>query len=104
MTLCCSNCFHDSAIIRTIGLNHTNDRCGYCKKENAFTINPKDLSRFFEPFLGIVVESEKGELLSDILQNTFNIFNEKIHNTKNYNLVFFFIKQKCLYFIKIEAK
>lgn len=63
-------------------------------KKNAFTINPKDLSRFFEPFLGIVVESEKGELLSDILQNTFNIFNEKTHNTKKLQLSFFLHKTK----------
>ncbi|MGX1960243.1 RES domain-containing protein [Serratia proteamaculans] len=82
MTLCCAGCFHDSAIIQLIGLEHTNNRCGHCRADNAFTINPERLSQFFEPFLGIVIEDVNGTFLSDILQDIFNIFSDNVINTK----------------------
>lgn len=82
MTLCCAGCFNDAAIIQFIGLEHTNNRCGYCRADNAFTIEPQKLSSFFEPFLGIMKEDENGDFLSDIIQNIFKIFNDKIGNQK----------------------
>ncbi|HFF9490160.1 RES family NAD+ phosphorylase [Serratia marcescens] len=78
MPSCCSECFHDIEIVEFIVKDHLNGRCGHCKKENAFTINPEALSHFFEPFLGLVTEKEDGRLLSEVLNDLFNIFSSKV--------------------------
>ena len=83
MANCCTNCFHDIAIVEFICSNHSNGRCGHCRTDNTQTIQPEELSQFFEPFLGLVEEDEHGETLSTILQNLFNIFNSNVLNPQN---------------------
>ncbi|TCZ23282.1 RES family NAD+ phosphorylase [Pantoea agglomerans] len=80
MPLCCTDCFHDKEIAIFIGNSIQTGRCGYCKKNNAFVIEPVNLSQFFEPFIGLVKEDEDGLELSEILDNLFFIFNESIRN------------------------
>lgn len=78
MRSCCAECFNDIEIIEFIGNKHQNGRCDHCRKENAFIIDPIKLSRFFEPFLGLVQEEDNGQILSEILNDLFEIFNVQV--------------------------
>ncbi|WP_082001718.1 RES domain-containing protein [Rahnella aquatilis] len=80
MPSCCSECFHDKEILEFIGKAHHSGRCGHCRKENVFIIEPKDLSHFFEPFLGLVTEVTDGLPLSAILNELFYIFNNDVRS------------------------
>lgn len=80
MPSCCTECFHDTEITQFIGNLHRNGRCGHCRKENAFIIDPQKLSQLFEPFLGLVQEDENGKALSEILNEIFYIFNKNVRS------------------------
>ncbi|GKW17921.1 hypothetical protein PEC301937_38700 [Pectobacterium carotovorum subsp. carotovorum] len=80
MPLCCTECFHDIEITQFIGKSPKNRRCGHCRKDNAFTIEPEKLSQLFEPFLGLVQEDEDGRTLSEILNEIFYIFNDNVRS------------------------
>lgn len=80
MPYCCTECFHDIEITQFIGKSLQNGRCGHCSKNNAVIIEPEKLSHFFEPFLGLVQEDENGRALSEILNDIFYIFNDKVRS------------------------
>ncbi|GAA0349967.1 RES domain-containing protein [Morganella psychrotolerans] len=80
MSLCCISCFHDVVIRDFIGKDHGNGRCGHCQTTDIFTIDAEKLSQFFEPFLGLVEESDGGNSLSNILQSLFHMFNNQVEN------------------------
>ncbi|MCW4784093.1 RES family NAD+ phosphorylase [Enterobacter chuandaensis] len=83
MANCCTNCFHDIAIVEFICSDHLNGRCGHCRTDNTQIIQPEKLSQFFEPFLGLVTEDDNGETLSNILQKLFSIFKKQVTNPQN---------------------
>lgn len=83
MPFCCTECFHDIEISQFIGKSHQNGRCGHCRKDNAFLIEPEKLSHLFEPFLSLVKEDVTGRPLSEILNEIFYIFNDKVRSKEN---------------------
>lgn len=85
MTQCCIECFHDHEIknmIKEKGILARSQQyiCRYCNSKNAIYIDAKSLYEKFEFLLGCFQESSDGDLLSNLIQDAFYIFNEKIND------------------------
>ena len=65
---CCSNCFNDEFLSKQIkDLSKQTGNCDYCKTENIETINPIELSDYFQPLIDlydVVDDNAKAESIS----------------------------------------
>ena len=72
---CCSNCFNDDFLSKQIEeLSKQKETCNYCKMKNIATINPIELSDYFQPLIDLYDISEEGKPLVDLLKKDWMLF------------------------------
>lgn len=72
---CCSNCFNDEFLSKQIkDLSKQHGDCDYCKTKNIETINPIELSDYFQPLIDLYNVSDEGKFLVDLLKKDWVLF------------------------------
>ncbi len=79
---CCANCFTDNELKGFINSNSNNDNsCEFCSTTNTKVVNVKELQELFTPLLNIYSINEDGFDIVTALQNDWNIFYIKDHES-----------------------
>lgn len=74
---CCSNCFKDDFLSKQIkDLSKQHGDCDYCKTKNIATINPIELSDYFQPLIDLYDVSDEGKSLVDLLKKDWVLFSK----------------------------
>lgn len=74
---CCSNCFNDDFLSKQIkDLSKQTGNCDYCKTENIETINPIELSDYFQPLIDLYDIEEEGKPLVKLLKRDWILFSK----------------------------
>jgi len=89
---CCSECFeHPWLKNYVVSTSDERGKCSFCGKRNAFLIQTKELSEFFNNLLSMYEEPipgenigifddafEDGDLLIDLIQDDWNVFSSRV--------------------------
>ncbi len=80
MAKCCMNCFDDIGLKNKIKAESTFGRCSFCKTQDACCVDPQILADDFEFLLYSFEESENGDSLVDVLNDSCQIISDAVTN------------------------